>query len=210
MSLVSRLLGANPSIQVSTLLSGSLSTPSAKQAKSLNSYESIAFATATGGSGTQMEFTNIPQIYTNLRIVLQSATYDGNLRALLVGYNSDTSASYSSHSFYHNAGTTQSTNSTSNQWNSFFAGGTDGLGGQTDNWGLLVIDIFDYADTSKCTSSMALGGYVGTGTTGTQGYGCAIFTKTDAVTSIQLLPNYSSGWRVNSKAGLYGIRAQNG
>ena len=30
MSLPSRLLGANPSIQVSTLLSGSLTTPSAK------------------------------------------------------------------------------------------------------------------------------------------------------------------------------------
>lgn len=210
MSLPSRLLGANPSIQVSTLLSGSLTTPSGKQALSLESYESIAFATAAGGSNTSMEFTNIPQIYSNLRLVLHAATFDANLRGLLIGYNNDLSTSYGGHGFYHNAGTVQSTNATSNQWNALFPGGTDGLGGATDAWSLWVIDIFDYANTSKCTSLIGLGGYTGTGTTGSHGYANSVFVKTDAVTSIQLLPNYASGWRAGSTAGLYGIRAQNG
>lgn len=210
MSLPSRLLGANPSIQVSSLLSGSLSTPSAKGAIGFESYESIAFSTASGGSSTQIEFTNIPQGYSNLRIILQGATYDGNARALLVGFNNDTSTSYGGHAFYHNNGTVQSTNSASNQWNAIFPGGTDGLGGATNNWSCWMIDIFDYADTSKFTSLIALGGYTGTGTTGSHGYASSIFVKTDAITSIQLLPNYASGWRANSTAGLYGIRAQNG
>lgn len=59
MSLPARLLGANPSIQVSTLLSGSLSTPSAKQPfDPLFAYELIA-TTTTGSTEAATTFSNI-------------------------------------------------------------------------------------------------------------------------------------------------------
>lgn len=97
MSLPARLLGANPSIQVSTLLSGSLSTPSAKQAfVPIDGYYSIASAAPTTGE-TQVVFSSIPQIYSHLEIHIHAmssrgATGSTDIYAYFATYGSGTYA----------------------------------------------------------------------------------------------------------------------
>ena len=59
-----KLLQANPSIQVSTLLSGSLSTPSAKQPFDETTFELIQSQSMSGSA--ILTFSSIPQTYTHL------------------------------------------------------------------------------------------------------------------------------------------------
>lgn len=77
MSLPARLLGANPSIQVSSLLSGSLSTPSAKQAYTpITGYYSVASAQPSGVSS--VTFSNIPSFYSHLEIKIHTMSLGGS------------------------------------------------------------------------------------------------------------------------------------
>lgn len=66
MSLATRLLGANPGVQVSSALSGSLTTPGAKGVfNSSKDYELIA-STTVGSDTTTVTFSSISSNYTHL------------------------------------------------------------------------------------------------------------------------------------------------
>jgi hypothetical protein len=92
MSLPSRLLGANPSIQVSTLLSGSLTTPSAKSAFiPPGDFESIA--TVSVGSGGAANAQHLLLFLLPLRIcryaqqhglIMQIRTMDSKFNLILI------------------------------------------------------------------------------------------------------------------------------
>lgn len=96
MSLPARLLGANPSIQVSTLLSGSLSTPSAKGAKVpefgdfSDAYETIATFTATSTTN-QIQFSSIPQTYRHLHFRIVARGVPGANSSMVFYVNTSSS-----------------------------------------------------------------------------------------------------------------------
>lgn len=95
MSLPSRLLGANPSIQVATLLSGSLTTPSAKQAfVPVAGYVSIATATVTSGGAPSVTFSSIPSSFTHLELRWTAANDRSTVAQddLAMQFNGDTNS----------------------------------------------------------------------------------------------------------------------
>lgn len=96
MSLATRLLGANPGVQVSSALSGSLTTPGAKGAFSSATFEGIASYTVTSAQSSYT-FTSIPQTYKHLYVVAEIfGSLSGEDLAMQVGNGSvDTASNYS-------------------------------------------------------------------------------------------------------------------
>lgn len=170
-----------------------------------SNFESIASATAVGGSNTTVTFNTIPQTYTHLRLHILCATFDANVRSMLMYYNNDQSATYSAHAYYQSNGTVYARNNTTTQWNVFFPTGTNGIGAASNFWSAFIIDIYDYKDTSKYKTSSAIGGF-SDNTNGDFGYGSGLWLNTNAVSRIDLMPTFASGWRANSTFALYGIK----
>ena len=129
---------------------------------STTNFDSIASATAAGGAGTSITFNSIPQTYSHLRLHILCATYDGNVRGLQIGCNNDTSSSYSAHAYFQTNGAMIENNATSLQYATFFAG-SYGMHGLANYWSPLIVDIYDYANTSKNKTMMAYGGNTGNG-----------------------------------------------
>lgn len=142
MSLPSRLLGANPSIQVSTLLSGSLTTPSAKSAfVPETSFQSIASTTLTSNQST-ITFDSIPSTFTHLQV-----------RGIIFSNNSVGDPTFA----------TVPTLTGSTQKMVMYAEGTNSLGSATSSTryinyatnihnvrpAALLMDILDYSDADK-------------------------------------------------------------
>lgn len=137
MSLPSRLLGANPSIQVSTLLSGSLTTPSAKGAFSEpGDFESIATSTLSSATAS-VTFNSIPQTYKHLQIRMIGFSDNGNYH-----YMSSNLTVGRRHTFYHTDTTVLGTNSGESPGLPLNIGGMTGVFAN-------IIDIADYTSTNK-------------------------------------------------------------
>jgi hypothetical protein len=122
---------------------------------------------------------------------------DDNFR---VHFNSDTSSSYRSHRLI---GTGSSViSSTLGITDRMFAGAINAATGTADSYSGLVIDILDFASTTKNTTIRSFGGQ--TNTSFVYLYSGGYF-KTDAITSITLSAE-SGNLSTKSRLSLYGIR----
>jgi hypothetical protein len=164
-----------------------------------NSYQSIATVTVGSGGQANIEFTSIPSTYKHLQIRLSAqgtAGYDVNLRL-----NSDTGSNYAFH--YLNgqgasAGTGAGTSTAYiNFSNNFLQGATIPAVG--------IMDILDYASTSKYKTTRALAGSDANGSGWLQ-LGSGLWQNTAAITTIQLYPASSQTFSQYTSAALYGIK----
>ena len=199
MSLPSRLLGANPSIQVSALLSGSLSTPSAKQAfVPPTLFEAIA--SVTPSATNTVTFSSIPSSFTTLQI--RASFGDAGTNTLNMKFNGDTGSNYQTATLEGNgttvAGQAGYSNATLQIAGRYYGGSSDAayLGG-------LVIDIPKYSTSGTYKTCLSYFG-VNQNTVGRLGFTEGVWFNTAAITSIEFsLPsNYSSG----TVFSLYGLR----
>ena len=209
MSLPSRLLGANPSIQVSTLLSGSLSTPSAKQAFVSNSYESIATVTVGAGGQSTMTFSSIPSTYTHLQLrglIRNSSASTGQLD-MYMRFNGDSGATkYTAyHLFYGQDTTSKGSAASFNQ--SSIAGAYFLRDGNSANYfTAVIIDIFDYKNTNKFKSTKSFVGSNPASTVGRIALMGGLWKDTSAITSIDLTVEGGNNFVQYSQLALYGIK----
>lgn len=206
MSLPSRLLGANPSIQVSTLLSGSLTTPSAKGAFiPPTAFESIATVTVGSGGSAEISLTSIPATYTHLQIraILRASRNDA-ADGIKVQYNSDTASNYSYH-FLRGEGSSIASSGGANLSSMDIQDSMVGQTGGANMFGAVIIDILDYANTNKYKTERSIGGHDRNGA-GYIDFGSGNWRNTNAITSIQIKPLYGSGFAQYSDIALYGIK----
>lgn len=204
MSLPSRLLGANPSIQVSTLLSGSLTTPSAKGAF-FEAFDFDSIATYTVGSGGQssIEFTSITPAYAHLQVRYISRTSLASASAnLQVTFNSDTtSGNYSFHRIVGD-GTSVSSYGQSGLDN---IGLSAGANSGTSIFGAGVVDIIDYKNANKYKTTKILTGLERNNSADSYiMLRSQVWTNTNAITSIKFTPS-SGNFAEFSHFALYGI-----
>jgi len=197
-----KLLQAHPSIQVSTLLSGSLSTPSAKGAFVSTSYDSISTVTVSS-SVSSITFSSIPATYKHLQIraFCKATTNDSNVGSIFGRFNSDTGSNYARH-FLNGTGTTVAQNGFTSQTSMFFGTGVNA--NQTSVFTTNVIDILDYANTNKYKTIRSLSGVDVNGAGGFVQYMTGLWLNTAAVTSITILPAADDFAQYSSFA-LYGI-----
>jgi len=176
-------------------ISGHLWAPS-------GAYDSIATATGTGSNAT-ITFSSIPSTYTHLQVrYINRDTNAGTTdNPLNMQFNGDSNTgNYKTHRLYGNgvsafadsyslsiAGSGVSNNNT----NTFYAAG--------------VIDVLDYANTSKYTTVRSLSGWDGNGS----GYIWMIselWMNTSAINSISFSFYSGGNFGTNTQIALYGIK----
>jgi hypothetical protein len=197
-TLTSRLLGANPSIQVSTLLSGSLSTPSAKGTFTVPG-DYVSIASTVGDDSSFVGFSNIPQTYKHLQLRVSATSTGGSIgNALIMRVNDSSSANYSGHKMWGTGGSnTQQGFDAGTSWN---LTGSQSARGTLYPYGL-IFDFPNYSNTSNYKSVHAMGGGINT-TNGEVVIFSGLFHSTLAITALSLLNvNYTA----NATFSLYGI-----
>jgi hypothetical protein len=170
-------------------------------------FESIATATGTGSSGT-ITFSSIPATYTSLQIRWIARDNNGGSTGasqLLVSFNSDTtSTNYRSHSLYGN-GASAFAASVGNRAGVWLDGGTVGSSSLASTFAVGILDIHDYANTSKNKTTRSFHGEDGNGSSSYQIFlQSGLWMSTSAITSITVTSN--NNFTTTSQFSLYGIK----
>jgi hypothetical protein len=167
-----------------------------------SSYESIASITPSGVN--TITFSSIPGTYKSLQI--RGICTDAGTNSLLMAVNGITSSgSYKIHSLEADGSSvTAATSTISTQM--IIGGRTYGFSNSASYFAGIIIDIHDYASTTKNKTVRAFSGFDANGTAGAPGeigLNSGLFINTVAVTSITLSigSNFSSG----TTFALYGI-----
>lgn len=163
---------------------------------STNAYESIATVTVGSGGASTVTFSSIPSTYKHLQIryFLKANAFAAWNQ---VRYNSDSGNNYTYHELYGTGSSVGAGNSTGvNGWNFNYNNS-----GTAFNVG--VIDILDYANTNKYTTSRNLHGYDENGS-GVVALTSGLWLNTAAISQIDLVGGTS--FLQYSSFALYGIK----
>lgn len=202
MSLPSRLLGANPSIQASNLLSGSLSTPSAKQAF-VPPGEMYAIATYTSTSAFDaFSFLDIPQTYRFLVVRINGSTVAPQDSSYKMRMNTNTdTGSLSTRDNYPSGG------SLYHQWltnNGMLDDGTDSTG-STQSWHFII---GNYTNTTGFKTTNIITGVIrDSGSRLINWTGFANGKNQNPITALYFSHNNGANFfAANSRFTLYGVK----
>jgi hypothetical protein len=167
------------------------------------SFESIATAVGTGSSGT-ITFSSIPSTYTHLQI-----RYLGrNARAvtgdtLRMTFNSDSGSNYAYHALYGGGTTTEAFGSASLAYAP--VGYVAGASAAANIMGVGVVDILDYANTSKNKTFRSLHGEDFNGS-GDLAIFSGLWMNTTAISSITIVGGTGANFTTTTNFALYGIK----
>ena len=177
------------------------------------SYESIATVTVGSGGSSTITFSSIPGTYTHLqlRMFVQGTRADYGICGAKLIFNSDSGSNYVYHQLNGNGSSVESSANTSVSFiriNDGNFGTNQAPGGLT--FGASVLDILDYTNTNKYTTTRALAGVDINGTVlsvgGRVGLFSGLWQSTSAVTSIIITPESATDFRQYSQFALYGIK----
>lgn len=172
-----------------------------------SSFESIATASGSGSSNT-ITFSSIPSTYKHLQVRLlgkSTGAGTGGVQ-MLVRLNSDTGSNYSFHYIRAEGTTVAAGGGATNgsiEWNGVYplSGAT-----QANMMGTGIIDIIDYASTSKYKTVRGFHGW--NGNTVDNGWvilNSGLWQSTSAINSVSVIIN-SGSWTSDSTFALYGIK----
>ena len=172
-----------------------------------NSYESIATATGTGSSGT-ISFTSIPSTYKHLQIrgILRNDTVATTASSLRVRFNGDTASNYSHHTLSGDGATAAATG-TATQGYMNVANCNPCNSAASNIVGSTLIDVIDYASTTKTKVQRALSGVNSNASDTTYKIvlSSGLWNSTAAITQIDLV-SASGLWTTQTTFALYGIK----
>lgn len=177
---------------------GILATPSA--------YELIESVTVGAGGAASVTFSSIPSTYKHLQIraIARSDYANSGYGHILARFNSDSGSNYVQYHILSGDGSSASSAS-GGTGNRAFLGIPGPSANDTANVFMgTVVDILDYANTSKNKTTRSLSGSDFNGS----GRVCLISTmwmSTDAISTILLYP-YEGNWVQNVSFSLYGIK----
>jgi hypothetical protein len=167
-----------------------------------SSFESIATASASGGT-TSISFTSIPSTYKSLQIrgIATGVDDAGNSGSLLMRFNSLSTSVYNRHTLWGDGSSPQGT-ATASTTSILLSGVSQPL--MLSYPYAYVIDIIDYASTTKFKTARA---FVGCNTNNTYSFEVSLvsglFRDTTAISSITLS---SPGFYAGSSFALYGVK----
>lgn len=173
------------------------------------SYDALATYTVPSGGVSSITFAGLPNTYTHLQIRILAATDRPTyaIDNMFVTLNSDTGSNYSFHSLEGN-GSSASSGSAAN--NTDVRTGTLSSSAAPNVFTASIVDILDYANTSKYKTTRSLSGFDVNGTV--SGYGGFIqmyssnWRSTNAVTSITFNRQTGSNFLQYSQFALYGVK----
>jgi large repetitive protein len=173
-------------------------------------YDALATVIVPSGGLSSITFASIPTGYKSLQLrwIAQTNRATYGFDDLLVRFNSDSSALYSTHYMFGN-GSTVSTgaDSSATATNVINSAGTTTSGSW---WGVAILDLLDYASTSKFKTMRYLNGVDLNGATvglpGRTNMGSGSYQSINAINSITITSNASSTFQTNTSFGLYGVK----
>jgi hypothetical protein len=167
------------------------------------SFESIATANPNSASVT---FSSIPQTYTHLQIrgVVRSASYGGGADYYSIRINGDSGANYNASGLYCTNTTVGSFDRNGGQ-TEIFSGEYPGAVAGADQFGGIILDVFDYTNTNKAKTVKFYNVSIRYGQ-GSAGLNSGIWNSTNAITSISLTGYFGGGFANFSQLALYGIK----
>jgi hypothetical protein len=175
-------------------------------------YESIATTTitASGGAGS-VTFSSIPSTYQHLQIratarTSNSDSFGTEFQVIFNDYANSTS-NYAAHRLW-GSGASAGASGFSSQNNATVWSASNAIH-NTSVFASFVIDILDYASTSKATTIRAFGGYDNNGSTnpGYVNLSSGLWISTSAVNEVIFNNSGTTKFVQNSTFALYGIKA---
>jgi hypothetical protein len=172
-------------------------------------YESIATTTVGSGGSASVTFSSIPATYTHLqiRVLAQNDRATYGFDSINFTFNSVGGTSYANHSLRGDGSSAVSDGSI----NDASIGAPRAIGTTTGGtFGGVIIDVLDYANTSKFKTTRTLAGVDVNGTVGglggAVGLSSGLFKDTTAISSIIFTPGSASTFSQYSSFALYGIK----
>jgi len=161
------------------------------------SFDSILSANGTGSSGT-ITLNSIPSTYKHLQLRISMVASSGDC---YIQVNSDTGNNYARHVLRGSGSGSGSTFGVASTFTfaNLFPGGIS-----SSFPSVAVIDILDYASTSKYKTFRIFSGQRFTGS-GYLEFCSGLWMNTAAISSISVL-NSGSSWTTNTRVSLYGIK----
>jgi hypothetical protein len=179
-------------------------------AASTNSYESIQTSTVGAGGASSISFTSIPATFTHLQIraLAKNSENASGSGYLVVQFNSDTATNYSYHDLYGSGSTVTASGAASTT----FVNGGFGIprsnASAANMFGGSIIDILDYANTSKYKTTRSFNGADTNNVAGATyiDIGSGSWRNTNAITSITITASNGFNHTQYSSFALYGIK----
>jgi hypothetical protein len=163
----------------------------------------IQTVTVGSGGAASIEFTNIPQDGTDLLLVVSArSAASAVFRGLLVGFNNDTTTTYTGRGLL---GSGSTVNPGSSSSTSGVPGGPASANTATsDTFGNTEVYITNYAGSSNKSSSTS-GVSENNDTSASQQIWASTWSQTAAITSLKVIVSDSSNFTQHSTASLYKI-----
>lgn len=171
--------------------------------ESYTAFESIATATGTGSSGT-ITFSSIPSTYQHLQLRWVSrssrAVTADNMR---ISFNGATST-YADHILYGDGATAAAAGQTALTYITL-QDATTGASATASIMGVGLLDIHDYASTTKAKTIRSIHGNDRNGA-GVIALSSGLWTTTSAINSISIVVGSTGNFTTSSTFALYGIK----
>ena len=171
-----------------------------------SSFESIA-TTTLGSTTSTITFSSIPSTYKSLQIrTLQrvDASVTGYYWNMKINVNSDSGSNYPWHYLQGDGSATSAAGTTATTYIEVNSVAPD-QAKTSGIFGTSIIDIDDYASTTKNKSLRYFAGADANGT-GKLTLGSGVWLNTSAITSISITTNAANGFIAGSTFSLYGIK----
>lgn len=171
----------------------------ASQSAGVGDFESIQTVTVGTGGTSAVEFTGIAGTYKHLQIRAIAKGGEATYSQFKIQFNSDTGNNYSTHAIYGTgSGSPGAEGFINYPYGSIYSGSTTTFGG-------LIVDILDYANTSKYKTVRTLAGVEGNGS-GIIDMASANWRNTAAITSIKFTTAGTGTIAEFSSFALYGVK----
>jgi hypothetical protein len=164
------------------------------------SYDSLA-SVALSSATSSITFGGIPANYKHLQVRVMALTATSG-KVMFMRFNADSSSSYTWHFLNGQGSSVTGGNQTGNAYSRFFG---QNIGTNTTNPTVSIVDVLDYANTSKNKTMRALSGSDNNGT-GEVSLESSLWIKTEAINALSIALNDSSNFAANSHFALYGIK----
>ena len=190
-----------------TSLKSGISTRSGMAGNTLiypGSYESLQTVTVGAGGASSIDFTSIPGTYTHLQIrfIGKSSNQATAADNLAFRFNSDTGGNYTRH--YLDGSGTSATAGANTGVSQVYSTISQSSATYPSTFGVGVLDILDYGNTNKYTTTRALSGVDFNGTGGAIQFTSGLWLNTAAITNINIRA-LSGNLTQYSEFSLYGM-----
>jgi hypothetical protein len=172
----------------------------------LGAYESIATVNVSSSQST-ITFSSIPSTYKHLQIryLARCSRTDYTIATMFIRLNNDSSSSYAGHATYGNGSAVYSYGNGSQTFG--YSGAVVGANATANTFSGGIIDILDYTNTNKNTTTRTFTGVNINSSSGDEvGLQSGLWVNTAAVNRIDLTLESSANFNQYTTFALYGIK----